>query len=118
MEMNKSDILSTFKPQKNPQLLGLFYFVYFLKSLSFINVATARKITTRNINNAAEIHVGDSTHHQDHSITFSSLSVINTICNSPQNPMPPLAVGLLLSFGLLIYYSFTFGFLMSYAIRS
>ena len=110
MEMNKSDILSTFKPQKNPQLLGLFYFVYFLKSLSFINVATARKITTRN--------VGDSTHHQDHSITFSSLSVINTICNSPQNPMPPLAVGLLLSFGLLIYYSFTFGFLMSYAIRS
>lgn len=37
----------------------------------------------------APIHNGDSTHHQDQSMTWHSLRVINTMASNPVNPIPP-----------------------------
>ena len=39
-----------------------------------------------------DIHIGDNTHHQDHVITFVSLSTINTIVNKPVKPIPEFDV--------------------------
>lgn len=56
-------------------------------SYFFIN----KTITKRVIQNRTEIHIGDITHHQDHvatAVTPINFSTINTIVNSPTNPIP------------------------------
>lgn len=57
-------------------------------SYFFIN----KMITKRVIQNMAEIHIGDITHHQDHVatvVTPINFNTINTIVSSPTNPIPP-----------------------------
>lgn len=49
-----------------------------------------------------EIQIGDNTHTQDHVITPSNLSTINTIVSIPQNPIPPDGDELELELPLLI----------------
>ena len=44
----------------------------------------------------ALIHIGDSTHIQLQSITFTNLSTIKRIVNVPINPIPQLELELLL----------------------
>lgn len=39
---------------------------------------------------AAEIQMGDNTHHHDHVIFPRSFRIINTMVNSPVNPIPPV----------------------------
>lgn len=51
--------------------------------------------------NKANIHIGDIIHHQDHSILFNSLRVINTIVSRPVKPIPLLDDVL---FSLIIYF--------------
>lgn len=41
-------------------------------------------------------HSGDSTHHQDHAITFVSFNVIKTIANNPKKETPPELTSLLI----------------------
>ena len=63
-------------------------------------------IVNINIPTAVEIHIGDKTHHQDQSILSNNFNIINTIVNTPTNPIPPLLVLLspILFYLLLIIY--------------
>ena len=54
----------------------------------FYLLSNTSKINSK-IANAMTIHIGESTHHQDHEITLHSLKVIKTMVRSPQNPIPP-----------------------------
>lgn len=54
---------------------------------NFSQTANAATIPKRK---NALIQIGESTHHQDHAIFSSSLSVTNTMVNNPTNPISTL----------------------------
>lgn len=49
----------------------------------------ARHIIAIAIANPAEIHIGDSTHHHDQSITLHSFRATKSTVNIPASPIPP-----------------------------
>jgi hypothetical protein len=53
-------------------------------------IANTTAISKNAIAIEALIQIGLSTHSHDHAITPHSLSVINTMVKSPQNPITPL----------------------------
>ncbi len=80
---------------------------YFTIKLKFYNyhlpfaiLPTTNTIHTNRTAQIAEIHIGENTHIQDHSITLATFKIINRIVRNDTIPIPPFR-----AFFLSIYYS-------------
>ena len=63
----------------------------YLRRLEFLTAQTTATTMRARDTITNPIQIGASTHHQDQSMTWQSLSTINATVSKPGNPMPPLA---------------------------